>query len=387
MSPLQQREIVPGSRQASVFGVGGAFVAFISAVIAARVYVRLAILRELGTDDMLMVIGTILGFGLTGASMAAAYYGVGRHYQDLLPLSPPTTTPMLQSIYATRILYVLPLMFVKTSLLLFYLRLDPRRWMKYTVYGLLVIVIGLSIASFCILAFSCFLPPKFWDLSVDASDHFMDADRQQTFYEANGVLNIVTDICIYIVPIPMLWGLRISVRRKGAIFAIFSIGILSIAAGCVRYDFVRKLASNPDQYYYLADSLNWCSIDIYVAIFCGSAPTLSVLIKTYAPAILGSKGRTGNSHGLAHVSNQGPLHPFSGRPSQHRRLDDTVDLIAGTATESQEEIIPGREDRGERIMMKTGIRMEVSDRHPGALGVALSSGNDLVALRLGLGST
>ena len=51
MSPLEQREIVSGSRQASIFGVGGAFVAFIFAIIAARVHVRLAILRALGTDD------------------------------------------------------------------------------------------------------------------------------------------------------------------------------------------------------------------------------------------------------------------------------------------------------------------------------------------------
>ncbi|KAL4965195.1 uncharacterized protein BDV14DRAFT_200185 [Aspergillus stella-maris] len=305
--------------------------------------------------------------------MAAAYYGVGRHYQDLLPLSQTTTTPMLKLIYATRILYVLSLMFVKTSLLLFYLRLDPRRWMKYTVYGLLVIVIDLSIASVCILAFSCFPPSKFWDLSVDASDHCMDAGRQQTFYEANGVLNIVTDICIYIVPIPMLWGVRISMRRKGAIFAIFSIGILSIAAGCVRYDFVRKLASNPDQYYYLADSLNWCSIEIYVAIFCGSAPSLSVLVKTYAPAMLGSTGRADNSHGLAHVSNQGPSHRFSSRPSQNRRFDDTVDLLAVTVTGSQEEIIPGHQGKGEGIMMKTDIRMEVFDPAEGGVEADINS--------------
>ncbi|KAL4965197.1 uncharacterized protein BDV14DRAFT_200186 [Aspergillus stella-maris] len=51
MSPLEKREIVSGSRQASVLGVGGAFVAFISAIVAARVYVRLVILRALGTDD------------------------------------------------------------------------------------------------------------------------------------------------------------------------------------------------------------------------------------------------------------------------------------------------------------------------------------------------
>jgi hypothetical protein len=118
---------------------------------------------------------------------------------------------MLKSIYATRLLYVLSLLFVKISLLIFYLRLDHRRPLKYTVYGILFIVIGVSIASFFILAFSCYPPAKFWDVTGTAVDgKCMDPGNQQNFYEANGILNIITDVLIYVVPIPMLWGVRIS---------------------------------------------------------------------------------------------------------------------------------------------------------------------------------
>jgi uncharacterized membrane-anchored protein YitT (DUF2179 family) len=118
---------------------------------------------------------------------------------------------MLKSIYATRLLYVLSLLFVKISLLIFYLRLDHRRPLKYTVYGILFIVIGVSIASFFILAFSCYPPAKFWDVTGTAVDgKCMDPGNQQDFYEANGILNIITDVLIYVVPIPMLWGVRIS---------------------------------------------------------------------------------------------------------------------------------------------------------------------------------
>ncbi|OJJ53598.1 hypothetical protein ASPSYDRAFT_62178 [Aspergillus sydowii CBS 593.65] len=350
MGTLTTRELVPGSRQASVFGVGGAFVAFISAVIAARVYVRVVMLHALGTDDVLMVLGSILAFGLTAASMTAAYYGVGRHVDDI---PKETMVPMLKSIYSTRIIYVLSLGFVKVSLLIFYLRLDHRRYMKWIVYALQFVVVGLTIASVFILAFSCYPPAKFWDLTGEAEGHCMDPDSQQVFYEANGILNIITDICIYLAPIPMLWGVRISNRRKGALFGVFGLGILSIAAGCVRYDFVKKLAHNPDQYYSLADSLNWCSIEIYVAVFCGSAPALSVLVKTYAPALLGSSGRTGHSHG--HPSGPGGTYRLSSRPTNRRRLSDTIDLNG-----SQDNIIAGQ-GRSEGIMMKTDIHMEVND--------------------------
>ncbi|KAL3490347.1 hypothetical protein BJX62DRAFT_238159 [Aspergillus germanicus] len=363
---LEPRAMESGSRQASVFGVGAAFVAFIAAVIAARIYVRLVMLRALGTDDILMIVGTFFGFALTGASMAAAYYGVGRHYDDIPDVD---YIPMLKSIYATRLLYVLSLLFVKTSLLIFYLRLDHRRPLKYTVYGILFIVIGVSIASFFILAFSCYPPAKFWDVLGTADGKCMDPGNQQDFYEANGILNIITDVLIYVVPIPMLWGVRISTRRKGAIFAIFGLGILSIAAGGVRYSFVLQLAGNPDQYYYLADSLNWCSIEIYVAIFCGSAPSLSVLVKTYAPALLGSSGGrgptgtsgAGNGYGYG-GRGTGPSYRLSSRPRGRRDTDIDVDISALDRERdgSQEEIISARGQGG--IMMKTDITMEVDER-------------------------
>ncbi|KAL4903357.1 hypothetical protein BDW74DRAFT_156227 [Aspergillus multicolor] len=367
MLSLEQRSVMPGSRQASVLGVGTAFVVFISVVIAIRIYVRRVMLHAMGTDDVLMAIGTIFAFGLTAASIAAAYYGVGRHYNDIPDAD---YVPMLQSIYATRLLYVVALMFVKVSLLLFYLRLDPRRYMRWAVYAIFFIVMGVSIASFFILAFSCFPPAKFWDVTGTAAGHCMNPTSQQSFYEANGILNIITDTLIYLVPIPMLWKVRISARRKGALFGVFGLGILSIAAGGVRYDFVRKLANNPDQYYYLADSLNWCSIEIYVAIFCGSAPSLSVLVKTYAPALLGSSARSRTPNSYPHA--QGQTNPSAQGPSQQlsfgfggkRRRSAGVSMNLGrgmtTNIGSEDEI--ALSPRGEGILMKTDIRMEVEDR-------------------------
>lgn len=104
-------------------------------------------------------------------------------------------------------------MFIKLSLLWFYLRLDRHGYMKWAVYALSFVVLGLSISSVLILIFSCFPPSKFWDITGTVSGHCMSASSQQTFYEANGVLNIVTDILIYLTPIPMLWKVQIPLVR------------------------------------------------------------------------------------------------------------------------------------------------------------------------------
>lgn len=48
---LAPRAIEPGTRQAPVFGVGIGFIIFITIVLILRMYVRLVMIRAVGTDD------------------------------------------------------------------------------------------------------------------------------------------------------------------------------------------------------------------------------------------------------------------------------------------------------------------------------------------------
>lgn len=96
--------------------------------------------------------------------------------------------PMLQSIYSTRLLYCVAMFFVKQSLLVFYLRLDHRRVMRWTVYGLMFVVAALNIASGVVLAISCFPPALFWDVEGVVDGECMAPGAQQAFYDANGYL-------------------------------------------------------------------------------------------------------------------------------------------------------------------------------------------------------
>ncbi|OQE03124.1 hypothetical protein PENVUL_c035G06518 [Penicillium vulpinum] len=320
---------------------------------AIRLFVRMKIIRAVGIDDVLMVVGTIFTFGLSIASMIAAYYGTGKHLGEI---ADEDYVPMLKSIYSTRLLYVIGIMFVKLSLLWFYLRLDQHGYMKWAVYALTFVVLGLSIASALVLAFSCFPPAKFWDLTGTVPGNCMSATSQQTFYEANGVLNIVTDILVYLTPIPMLWKVQIPLRKKIALTGVFGLGIFALAAGCVRYAYVKMLSGTKEQYYELADSLNWCSIEIYVAICCGSAPSFSVLIKTYAPRLFGSYygGQRYQTYSPSHRDQ--PLQRIPDRKQSwlgHDKNDTTI------STGSQEAIVPNG-----GIMLRTDLHTEVGPSDP-----------------------
>ncbi|CAG8943273.1 unnamed protein product [Penicillium salamii] len=358
------------NRRAAIFGLGIGFIVFDSIVIALRIYVRGFMLRALGTDDILMVIGTILNFGLSITIMIGSKYGIGKHalamkQSDTVPMlkvcNPPglqINSDHLQCIWATRILYTLAMGLVKMSLLWFYLRLDPRKYMRWAVFFVMFINIGLSLASFFGALIGCRPASLFW--TNPTSSNCMSMEMSQRFYEVNGILNIVTDILIYLLPVPMLYGLQLNWRKKGAILGIFGLGILSIAAGCIRYDFVKKLASAKEDYYLLlADSLNWCTIEAFIAIFCGSAPSLSVLIKSYAPYIFGSSASrypsTARSPGASYVQRRNPL-----KSNRRRGLGDTTlgsqDAIVSVNNVDQDQ---------NGIMMKTDIQTDVTSRKSG----------------------
>ncbi|KAJ5882559.1 uncharacterized protein N7529_001231 [Penicillium soppii] len=84
---------VSENRHAAIFGVGIGFIVFDSIVIALRIYARAFMLRALGTDDILMIIGAILNFGLSITIMIGSNYGIGKH---ALAISESDTVPMLK---------------------------------------------------------------------------------------------------------------------------------------------------------------------------------------------------------------------------------------------------------------------------------------------------
>ncbi|RAK71283.1 uncharacterized protein BO72DRAFT_463958 [Aspergillus fijiensis CBS 313.89] len=347
-------EDISKTRHAAIFGVGIGFIVFDSIVVALRIYARAFMLRALGADDILMIIGAILNFGLSITIMTGSRYGIGKH---ALAITESDTVPMLKCIWVTRLFYTLSMGLVKMFLLWFYLRLDPRRFMRWAVFFVMFLNIGLSLASFIGSLASCRPPSLFWT-SPTGDSRCMSLGAQQLFYEVNGVLNIVTDILIYLLPVPMLYGLQVTWRKKGAILAIFGLGILSIAAACVRYNFVRRLASAKEEYYLLlADSLNWCTIEAYVAIFCGCAPSLSVLIKAYAPSIFGSS--TARISHSAQFPGASDLQQRSALKANRRRG------VAGTTLGSQDVIVTGSApDQLDQdgIVMKTIIQTYVTTR-------------------------
>lgn len=124
-----------------------------------------------------------------------------------------------QQFYVAIILYYAALGSIKIALLLQYRRLfadQLRGVMKWA-----LIVIGLwSFGLVLVSIFTCHPIQGYWDKSIDA----VCVPNFQWYIHSAG--NILSDIVIFALPIPVLWSLRLSAAYRLALIAVFCMGFL-----------------------------------------------------------------------------------------------------------------------------------------------------------------
>ena len=111
---------------------------------------------------------------------------------------------------------------IKLSLLLFYLTLAVNTAFGLIVFTLVGVGTSYSIPSVINVIFSCQPVSKCWKPSIQVGD----CVDLPVFYIANLNLNSATNIAVVLLPAPLLWGLRMLLRHKVAVYGVFMTGIM-----------------------------------------------------------------------------------------------------------------------------------------------------------------
>jgi hypothetical protein len=96
------------------------------------------------------------------------------------------------------------------------------------------------VAVFLTITFGCYPTQKNWQVLPDPGQKC--TLKLQNFL-VTVVLNIVTDAAILVVPVPLLWKLKVPVKRKLIIALLLCSGLFVISAAIIRV--VLTLGSNP----------------------------------------------------------------------------------------------------------------------------------------------
>jgi hypothetical protein len=127
-----------------------------------------------------------------------------------------------QLILASSVIYVPTLGFAKFSLLLLYRRLAPQKWFHITIYSVMVVVVGYSIAILFALIFACSPIQKNWDAEITSGS----CVNRTVIYVMTAVVNIGTDTMILLLPVPVVLKLKMPLIQKVGVICMFGVGSL-----------------------------------------------------------------------------------------------------------------------------------------------------------------
>ncbi|PYI01253.1 hypothetical protein BO78DRAFT_401468 [Aspergillus sclerotiicarbonarius CBS 121057] len=190
-------------------------------LLAMRIYTKVRIMRKFWWDDICLMLAWTFSLA-TQAIILYGYHhaGYGVHMWNL-------TVPVLdlyaKTILAGTIIYLPALATAKFALLMLYYRLVGmvRVW-KCVIYLVASIIAGYTVAITLALIFACNPIAKNWDVTI-TTGHCIN---RTGFYLATAITNTVSDVMLILIPIPVVFRLRLPLIQKLGISCMFGIGCL-----------------------------------------------------------------------------------------------------------------------------------------------------------------
>ena len=114
------------------------------------------------------------------------------------------------------------IMCAKLAVILCYLRISPQRLFRLSLYITMAFVVGYHISFILALIFACDPVRKSWDATI-LTGHCIN---RSAVYLINGILNVVSDFIILLLPLPMIKKIQMPLRQKILVASFFSVGSL-----------------------------------------------------------------------------------------------------------------------------------------------------------------
>ncbi|KAF2998166.1 hypothetical protein E8E13_003015 [Curvularia kusanoi] len=282
-----------------------------------------------------MLAAWVLAFGASFSIIFGTTKGLGRHQGDI---PDEWLEQMRQSSYAFSVLYNPALMATKTSILIFYLNLsETQKIFRWATISTLFVVNAGGLALTILNIAQCRPVDAAWMVPVPATAHCTNI---VTIYLSSAPLNIITDLAILFLPMPILTGMRLPKKQKIILVITFGFGIFVAIIDVVRIAYLQDAQratlvaaqadhaesgtnqrNSTDFSWYSSFSFMWSTVEINVGIMCGCVPAMKPLVRRFLPSwVIDHTTSRGNSDTY---SDEAHFHPDIVEPSRRRSDHET----------------------------------------------------------------
>ncbi|KAM0804931.1 hypothetical protein BDR22DRAFT_885025 [Usnea florida] len=256
-------------------------------------------------NDYLVIVGLVWALGLTVFTMHSnIYWDLGgnatQYYLSSTTVTSSWLTPQT-ALLVGQITWAVAVTFIRASVLALYVRIFRTKSFRvtcYVVHGINMLFGAATILGACLICD----PISFqWHRSIPGG-HCGDQKKLDTFI---GVFNLLTDITVVVLPMPVLWGLQMATGKKLTLSGIFGLGIIICIITLIRITITGwNHGTNAQKVYSL------------IALFTCLEALLGV-INACLPVLKPIFNKLGDSGASAWISSimSGTIHIFM-RPSQ-----------------------------------------------------------------------
>ncbi|KAM6522512.1 hypothetical protein FALCPG4_012163 [Fusarium falciforme] len=259
-----------------------------------RSYTRAFLMKSYQMDDWLMLIAQGIFTVSCAFILEGVKEGLGRHNEAIKDDAAEVNALKWQALATAT--YVLDMMFIKLSIGVFLLRLSVKPVYTWIIWISLAVITIWSTVIFVWNMFQCSPVEKQWDFRITGG-HCVSADQIVSAAYAISAMTIVSDWLYAILPIPMLWTVKMTKTAKATVIVILGLGIFASIATLVRLRFLADLTDTDDILFAGTDAMVWTLIEPGVAIIASSLATIRPLLR--AMKIRGFES-TGNTYGTGH---------------------------------------------------------------------------------------
>ncbi|KAI9824139.1 MAG: hypothetical protein M1826_007453 [Phylliscum demangeonii] len=346
--------------------------------LAIRLFTRAFVTRQVGLDDFLIIFATVLSLALViltkhiydqvaiihqvaadkkSVGSFLAQYEILQHVQHLVKLS-----------YITAPIYLVQVAATKCSILAFYHRFLTQKSIRMILYGLAAVIVLFAVIMIFIEIFQCHPVEATWQLLRPHKCTFPNPFILQV---ANSIVNLITDIFVLVLPIPIVLGLHASTNRKIGLVIVFLLGVFGTIATILRLQKAVKY-SKRSAFANVIDILDpffgmifWSHIEIQLTVICANLPAAAAFwrfMRQYRDTIFSTGKSSAHGTGKSHTgpgsfprrrgAHAGSSFAMDSRRSQHGLVTSTIDHHS---TSSEEQMVP----KGSDIVRSTRVVVDV----------------------------
>ncbi|KAF7585963.1 hypothetical protein BBP40_009772, partial [Aspergillus hancockii] len=234
-----------------VYSINIAMCSTATAFLFLRLYTRGILQRTIAVDDWFCVWAQVCAWIFAILGIVNIKNGYGVHIWDL---HLDKLTPFKQNDLAGEDVFVVGIWLVKTSILLFYLRINPEKRFRQMTCAIMIFVAVYSLISLLVFTLGCIPTEALWDVTKMEGAKCVD---QLAFVYANAAFNLFSDIITLVLPVRLCWTLQASAKQRILLLIVLAMGSFACVIAIVRIVTMMPFVNSSDFTRYKVTLAKW----------------------------------------------------------------------------------------------------------------------------------